>query len=252
MKLCRGTDCRMTKKKKKRSTIRKFSTVASSPAGAWLLADLHLCPQVQCVPATAQTWSHQAGCHQALPQMGLKAEIQRLAHPAAIVTMSSWVESEPAGEVRDGVIAAEHPGTGTGGGDSCLAPVMPGVLSGSQHGFCCRKDAKKTVTRIQSSPGSVRQIDDPWAPAVTISRKCRKSNLLLLKKVASATGMFPYYRPSAAKYCLLRACWCSWMEPNWTYFSNWNAGLSPLWLNGFPVAGVPGKFNWISSTLALC
>lgn len=31
--------------------------------------------------------------------------------------------------------------------------------------------------------------------------KCRKSNLLLLKKVASATGMFPYHRPSAAKYC---------------------------------------------------
>ena len=66
--------------------------------GAWSLADLHLCPQAQCVPATAQTWPYQAGSHQALPQMGLKAEIQRLARPAANCPVLLSRESEPAGE----------------------------------------------------------------------------------------------------------------------------------------------------------
>ena len=81
--------------------------------------------------------------------------------------------------------------------------MISGVLNGSQHDFCCRKDAKKTVTRIQSSPGGLsgRLMIPGLGPAVTISRKVQEKQSLLLKKVASATGMFPYHRPSAVKHC---------------------------------------------------
>ena len=78
--------------------------------------------------------------------------------------------------------------------------------------------------------------------------KCRKSNLLLLKKVASATGMFPYYRPSAAKYCPAGAHGCKHTD---LILATEMQVKSPLTELGFPVAWVPGKFNWISSTLIL-
>lgn len=175
MKLCRGTSCRMTKKKKKRSTIRKFSTVASSPAGAWLLADLHLCPQAQCPEATTQTWSHQAGCHQALPQMGLKAEIQRLAHPAAncpvLLSRSLGLQvSAGWGDNWSTLGLGRRWWQLSGSSDAWSAERLPAWFLLQER---CQG---KLSTRIQSSPGGLsgRLMIPGLGPAVTISRKVQE------------------------------------------------------------------------------
>ena len=172
MKLCRGKSCRMTKKIDEPSE--------SAPRWHHLQRLLLVTSWLAPVPTGTVCPSHGSDLvspGMALPQAGLKAEIQRLAHPAARCPVLLSRESEPAGEGGMGWKLGA-PWDRDGGGDSCLAPVMAGVLNGSQHGFYCRKDAKKTVTRIQSSLGggglSGRLMIPGLGPAVTISRKVQE------------------------------------------------------------------------------
>lgn len=126
----------------------------------------------------------------------------------------------------DGVITGGTLGLGrrwwqlSGSSDASSAERLPAwFLLQERCQENCHKDS-------ELSGGSVRQIDDPWAWSCChyFQESAGKAIFCCLKRWHRLLECFHITDLQQLNIVLLCACWCSWMETNWPYFSNWNAG----------------------------
>lgn len=126
----------------------------------------------------------------------------------------------------DGVLTGDTLGLGwrwwqlSGSSDIWSAERLPAwflLQEGCQEN--CHQDS-------ELSRGPVRQIDDPWAWSCChyFQESAGKAIFCCLKRWPRLLECFHITDLQQLNIVLLCACWCSWMQTTWPYFSNWNAG----------------------------
>lgn len=138
----------------------------------WSLADLHLCPQGQCVPATAQTWSHRVWhC----PRRGwkLRSRDWLILQPGIL---SSWAGSLSL-QVRMGWGDNwGHPGTGMEVVTAVWLPWCLECWTAPSMVSTAGRMPRKLSQRFRALWGGLsgRLMIPGLGPAVTISRKVQE------------------------------------------------------------------------------